>query len=158
MIEGLRVTARKKDGAPLAFFKLTDRTGEVQIKCWSGPYARYKSLIEENAVVIIKGKMHNETEIDDEGQEIVTDAGISVNIIEKLTIQKTGKIIASVPSIFDWTDTIYQKAQKYADNNGCMLVVHDLLLDEVREANFRVSEKILSAGLDKDGITLVKLA
>jgi DNA polymerase-3 subunit alpha len=158
MIEDLRVTARKKDGAPMAFFKLTDQTGEVQIKCWSKPYAQYKNLIEENAVVVIKGKMRSETEIDDEGQEIVTDAGVSVNLIDKLTVQKTGKIIMSVPSIFDWTDALYQKAQKYTDNYGCMLVVHDLLLDEIREADFRVSEKILSSGFDKEGIALTKIA
>lgn len=158
IIEDLRVTARKKDGAPLAFFKLSDQSGEVEIKCWTKPYALYKDVIEDGAAVVIKGEMRTESEIGEDGQEIVIDSGISANSVEKLAIQSKSQYVLSIPSITDWVDAAHKKALKFADENGGALMVHDLSLDEIREANFRVSEKILAAEFGIEGATLAKLS
>jgi len=155
LITELRVRPRKKDGAPLAFFKLVDRTGEIEIKCWTKEYAKYKKLIEEDAVVSITGVLRYTKECDDEGQEIVVDSGITVKTLKQLTLPDFTQVMISVPFITDWSDSVQEQALRYEKADGCELIVHDQLQEEMRLATFRVSPDILSARIA--GATIAKI-
>jgi DNA polymerase-3 subunit alpha len=153
MISELTIKQRKSDGKPLAFFKLTDKTGETSVKCWTKEYALFKDLIDDGAVVVIEGRMDVE-DPDDESSE----AGLTVKTLKEITIPNKTQIIISVPSVIVWIDKIRELVSEYAsENGGCKLVVHDMLLDELRDADFTVAEKILSANFGDD-ISIRKLA
>jgi DNA polymerase-3 subunit alpha len=157
LISELTIRQRKKDGAALAFFKLTDKSGDMEIKCWTKEYAEYRDIIDDGVIVVIEGYMKTERDVDEEGLETITDSGITVKKLKKLVLPNTSKILMSVPFIGVWVDEAYSKASKFADDDGCVLIVHDTLLDEMRESDFKVSEKILSASFG-EGISLSKLA
>lgn len=63
LIEDLRLTARKSDGKPMAFFNLEDKTGTIEVCCFTKQYEQYGELVEEDAVVRITGFV-NEKEIE----------------------------------------------------------------------------------------------
>lgn len=53
IVEELRVVKRKKDGQPLAFFTLTDLSGQYPCACFVKEYSQYGDLLEEGAVLCV---------------------------------------------------------------------------------------------------------
>ena len=52
---------KQKDGSPMANFTLSDRTGEINAVCFARSYAAYADLIQNGAVLVVSGKVREDT-------------------------------------------------------------------------------------------------
>ena len=143
IVSELQIRQRKKDGADLGFFVLSDKTDEIQVKCWTKEFEKFSHLIFDDAVIELEGYLRTETEVNDSGEDYVVDRSITVTGIKPLKMPNHGKIIIAVSSIFDWTDRIYDIVNGFNDAQGHALVVHDMKFDEMRQAKFKVSPDLL---------------
>ena len=66
IVSSLNIKKRKSDGAPMAFFKLEDRTGSIDVCCFTKAYASYGKMLEEGSVVMLTGDINAEVSDDDE--------------------------------------------------------------------------------------------
>ncbi|HET9447338.1 MAG TPA: DNA polymerase III subunit alpha, partial [Steroidobacteraceae bacterium] len=82
IIAACRIVKTRK-GDRMAVFMLEDLTGTVETVVYSEPYKQYASLIENDAMVLVKGRI----EIDDEGRAKIRTAELSpISVLtEKLT-------------------------------------------------------------------------
>ena len=148
IISNMQVRQRKKDGAELCFFTLSDKSDEVDVKCWTKEYSQFRELFDDDAVVELTGELVTEYDENDEGEDYVVERAISVADAKPLRLPNKQTVMVTVPSIFSWTDKVYDDVSRYADENGCTLVVYDTLFDEMRSASFKVSPDILSTKIN----------
>ena len=133
VISDLRVKARKSDGAPLAFFKLTDKSGTIDVACFTNQYKQYGELLADGEVLIING--HTD-EKDDKIQFITKSMDIPEINIPPIAI--------AVKDIADWMERVIKIAALYvADEDGNPLIVYDEMMDEFRITTMQVTPNIL---------------
>ena len=112
ILSGVREVVTKKSGAAMAFGKLEDSTGSLQIVIFPKSYEEYKDLFKDDSVVLVKAKVDNR---DEEIQLVVekisapTDIGAdsaSANPDHEIfiprhtvpaTLQELGKILKAAP-------------------------------------------------------------
>lgn len=140
IIKGLRKTVRKSDSKPMAFFKLEDRTGEVDINCFTAAFEQYGMYIEEDAVVKITGRCTEEDSFFEE------DGKIYKVSVKKLEVVKPIRqsILIHVPSIEQWTETIYPLVKDYESSDGYNAVVRIGNTNTLQKLAFDVSYDILT--------------
>ena len=148
IVSGLQIKQRKKDGADLGFFTLSDKTDEIPIKCWSREFEEYRELIFDDAVIELEGTLRTEIEANENGEDFVVERSISVRSVKPLRMPRHGDITIAITSVMDWADRVYDAVRLYSDEFGHGLVVHDTMLDEMRKASFRVSPDLLTAGIE----------
>lgn len=152
LITNLRLANRKSDGKQMAFFTLEDKTGSIEVNCFTKAFDNYGSLINnEGKVVIIQGDIFEEESFfKDSTQEDNIENTDTINIELKLNMIKAfniepnlPKIIVHVPNLVDWTEKIHGIIRNYRSSSGNPLVVHDMMLEEFRETNIKVIAKDL---------------
>lgn len=138
VITDLRITARKKDGAKMCFFKLTDKTSSVDVCVFTKKYALFGDKIEEGAAYIIEGEFHDEvSEVDDK----LSFFANSISIVE----EKKKAIIMEVPSYASFhIDEENEFINKHQVKNGRTFYIYDKALNEIRIAKYLVSENVLN--------------
>lgn len=139
MITGLRITSRKSDGSPLAFFALEDKTGSVAVNCFSKKFAECEQYLQEDAIVKIKGRC-----IEDDGGNGDNESVLKVIVdcMENVQQNKT-PIILSVPSVMDWTNNISKRIRPYLDKDGSPLILYDKMFCRYRQTGLLVNRDIL---------------
>lgn len=151
VIEDLRLTARKSDGKPMAFFNLEDKTGTIEVCCFTTPYENYGELIEEDAVVRIKGYV-NEKEFEMANDEEDTEEGddrkeVYLNfVVDSLKVihPDLNDIRIVITDISEWDNTLKKLTQKhYICESGHPLTIYDRLNSEFRKTYFYIKEDIL---------------
>jgi DNA polymerase-3 subunit alpha len=60
-------TRTTKKGDRFALFRLEDQFGSVKVVCWPEQFNRYKSLLQDDAVLLVRGKL----ELSDEGDSTI---------------------------------------------------------------------------------------
>ena len=55
IVTDLSIKKRKRDGAPMAFFTLEDRTGSIEVCCFTKAYALFKDVLKEGEAVVLSG-------------------------------------------------------------------------------------------------------
>lgn len=140
IIKGLRKTTRKSDGKPMAFFKLEDRTGEVDINCFTTPYEQYGLDIEEDAVVKITGRCTEEESFFEE------DELIKKISLKKLEVVKPIRqsILIHVSSMEQWTEEVYPLLKSFATDDGYNAVVQISNTNTLQKVAFDVSYDVLT--------------
>lgn len=135
LISNLEVKYRKTDKAEMAFFTLSDKTGDISVCCFTRPYATYKNYLADDTVVKIKGDIMSGQE-DGDVQKISVE---SVSLVQPL--KKT--IIIYIRDIEEWVVTTERALKPYVAKNGNPSVVYDLSMDEFRSCEFSLSPTVL---------------
>lgn len=140
IVTNLRIVNRKKDGKPMAFFELEDKSGYISVCCFADQYEKFSSFVEENKIVKISGK------IDEQIDDFNEDVKLTLYLQKIEYIQKVlPDIIIGVNSILDWQENVYPYIlnNNYQTNNGYKLLILDRLFNEIRTCDFNVSQTIL---------------
>lgn len=140
IIKNVRKTTRKSDGKPMAFFKLEDRTAEVDINCFTKTYEQYGLLVEEDAVVKITGSC-SEEESFFEDEDMVKK--INVKTIEEVKPIRQS-ILIHVESVKEWVEIVYPLVKGFASSDGYTAVVHIGNTNTMQQTEFDVSYDILT--------------
>ena len=102
-ITGLTIRKRKKDGAPMAFFTIEDRTGSIKACCFAKIYAEYGEILKEGNAYIFTGNVHAEETfvgtVSDDGEE----SG-HADIELKLFVESVKTAKEKLPKIFAKAD------------------------------------------------------
>lgn len=144
-IEDVKIKKRKSDGAEMAFFTLTDRTGSIDCNCFTKSYRKYRGLISEGSVVVINGNMmleENERSGDEEDED---DVKYKMSVYEILPVKK--KQTTVLYPVKDFALFHIEKENDfrslYESKSGHPLIIWDRTLDKMREMKYRVNDDIL---------------
>lgn len=148
IIKDLRETNRKSDGAKMAFFTIEDLSGEIEVKCFAPTYAKFGTLINEDAVVKIIGRVDEEEDAfnssaEDEDEEEKTKLTLTAKEIHIIEAVKN-PICIKVKHLIEWADC-QNALMGYRDNNGHVLYVFDEMSGKIRKSNIKVSKEILKS-------------
>lgn len=140
IITDLRLTSRKTDGAGLAFFKLEDLSGSIDVCCFTKAFTEFKQLIKENSVVKISGKCFEDDDSSDN-----TILKVSVNSIETVA-EVRPTITISVKHPIEWQESVRNDIRVYlaGETTGCALNVHFEMDGTNRKTNLYVMPSILN--------------
>lgn len=151
VISGLRITQRKKDGKPMAFFTLEDKTGMIETCVFTATYANYADMLEEGAVIEVIGNInavYDEFENDEyESGENSEKLQLVAQEIQKARKMR-GTVVVSIPSIDKWKEIDNKLKEAYSEE-GDVLIVYDEELTEFRrfkEPRY-VTDKVFTLGL-----------
>lgn len=151
VISNLQIKNRKSDGAEMAFFQLEDRSGSIDIACFTKSYQRFKEFIAEGKVVKIHGKCDVETKIignedDEERKEYVTKK-VFVETIENVS-ETLSTYILTVPAYAVFHIENEETLRKeYEEKGAHPFVIYDSVMGEMLEMNYKVSDALLNSGL-----------
>ncbi len=136
IITNLVIKARKSDGQKMAFFTLEDKTGSIEVSCFTKEFKAYGSLIKDGAVVKVKGNATLETYGEETEMKFIAKEIISVNIKQLSLLME----VSSYASFFlDGEQTFISE---YKDDNGRDLLIYDRTTGEIRKATYKVSERV----------------
>ena len=138
MIGNIRKAKRKIDGKDMAFFTLEDKTGIINVSCFTKAFSEYGGLIEEGNVVKIFGLVKEE----DDGEEVRFI--LFANKITQLP-KRLKKVMISVPDLGRYME-ITKELESYKGNDF-ELIIHDQMLGEIRKTNRKVNDEILKANI-----------
>lgn len=139
IIKDLRITQRKKDGANMAFFKVEDKTGEIEVACFTKAFDQYGELLHEDEVVKLIGTCQEEAAFNDDEEMIKK---FYVNEIKEVKPFRD-KILVHVKDIEEYTEKYNDIRNYYGTNDGHQLFVHIDNTSSLREADFQVTDAIL---------------
>lgn len=145
IIEDVRYTRRKRDGAEMAFFKLNDVSGTIDVCCFSNAFAEFGLEIIPGNAVAITGKV---PEIEEETQT----PQLFVQSIKRLE-RKKQHLILSMKFLDDWTDRIYDEVLAYKGKD-CTASVYFTTTGEIRPVEFGLDKSILTAYIEGLEITI----
>lgn len=157
LITNLRLTQRKSDGAPMAFFTLEDLTGNIEVNCFSQSFASYGSLVgEEGKVVLLEGKVVEEEAYTSSNDDVDnTDGNDTIETVLKFNMYSAKPIEPEMPKIrlwvkhlIEWDEILQHKVRAYRTGKGNPLIIYDAMMGEYRETDWRVSPDILKSGLN----------
>lgn len=144
IIEDVRYTKRKKDGADMAFFKLNDASGTIDVCCFTKAYEEYGEFIAAGNAVAITGKI---PELEDDTET----AQLFVQSIKSLE-RKKQHLILSMKFLDDWTDRICDEVMMYKGKD-CTGSVYFTTTGETRPLAFGLSNDIKNAYIE--GLTVI---
>lgn len=134
----IEIKHRKKDGKPMAFVKVEDKTGEIMCNFFTNAYEKYGKYLQEGNVLTISGDITlEESEEDDE----VLPVMMVEMAYPSAKAKKQYMLTVSSYAVFHES---YENEfhEKYAERNGHKLYIYDEALNEKRLAKYRVSEKV----------------
>lgn len=148
LITNLRLANRKTDGKQMAFFTLEDKSGSIEVSCFTKAFEDYGNIInKEGNVVLIKGDVFEEFSSSSDFQSSEDDTAnieFTLNMIKADNVEPNlPKIIIHVPNLVDWTEKIYPIICNYRSSVGNPLIVHDMMMEEYRETDLKVISKDL---------------
>lgn len=145
VIKDVQIKKRKADGKPMAFVNLEDKSGTIKVRFFTDPYDRCKDDIEVGKVVVVTGNAKEEDVFgssDDQEKEFVFDAK-NIHAAKK----KRRKFFMTVHSYatFHLFDEPGFRAD-YEEADGNDLLIFDQMMEETREASYKISDLALSNG------------
>lgn len=135
-IEDFHTAKTKKDGSLMAFFTITDAYSSIKALCFPDKYADLKDKIKEGAVFVFEGTV---SEKKDETSFIVNKV--------KTPDAVNGTIIIDPGSLHLFHLNEDKFRNEYEKKDGFRLGFMDNITGRIREATYRVSEKVLECGL-----------
>lgn len=132
IVSDYSIKRRRKDGAEMAFFTLSDLTESIDVCCFTQSFSMYNGLLSEDAVLKIRGNI-----IEEENGE----KKLSVETIEPLK-QKTKSIL-----IFAKKSVLGGELQNlmtpYVAQNGFPCKIYDTMMAEFRDCDLLLSPAII---------------
>lgn len=138
---------RRRDGAPMGFFNLSDLSGQIEVCCFTDAYAQYQSLLIEDEVVQIIGELMEDT--DNPGRKKLSVKQFTgtgrrrvCSCVEKLKQQKE-TIVIYVEGVEVLEEGLWNSITPYIAQNGNPVKIYDLCFDRYRNCNFLISPTIM---------------
>lgn len=146
VITKIDLKKRKKDGKPMAFLTVEDKTGSVQVNVFTSPYEKYEKLIKDGAVVLIDGKAEEKEVFGTGGDDMEPELEI-VFTAERIqpAYRTAGKVIIHVSSMARFhvkEEKEFRKKYGTKDNRHA-LYVHDDRTGTMYKMAYGVSEAVL---------------
>ena len=116
-------------------FVLEDLTGEINCICFTKTFKEYKDFIKEGAVVILKGKVMADEELDPETNEVL-NVEIQIAVSEISSVDAEQRVYVKLPTIFHWTDKAKSIFEKYPGQDP--LYIYFEAEDQVYETKKKV--------------------
>ena len=135
----IRITKRKRDGAGMAFFTLSDRTGEIPCACFTRTYPYIKGLITDGNVIVAEGNMMKNRGRDEEGSSMQ----FSVSSVSAVSSKKNILILGVNSYALFHIEKEDAFREKYEDENGRKFLIYDEDMNEFREPKYRISADVL---------------
>lgn len=139
LIENVRITERRSDGKPMAFFTLCDQTSSVKVNCFTGPYATYAPLIQPGQVVKIYGKIKEELKYNQENEKELI---MTVKTMEHCQPDNP-PIFVSVIDMDWYQNYVRDKLYHYMEEDGFPIYLHDSSTGAIYKLNERFSQELL---------------
>ncbi len=124
---------KKADGKNFAIFNLEDKTGTIEVKCFTKAFESFDEFVENGKVVEIKGK----------GMIQEDTVSVMVESISEVYPEMQETIYMYGNSIVDWVEN-FDKIQKFENPYGYELCFIDKALKSVRKSTFKVDKKIVN--------------
>ena len=140
IISELKLKTRKKDGKPMAFLTVEDKTGSMEAAVFAAKYADSAKYLKLGNAVVITGSVKEE-------ETLMTDEnGLPVKVkkmyVEKMTAPAPARklrMTVSSYAVFHVTEEPEFK-KKYEDPEGAKCILFDKTLGQFRELTYRISE------------------
>lgn len=147
IISDFQVKYRRKDGAPMGFFTLSDLSGQIEVCCFTDPYAQYQSLLAEDEVVQIIGEIMEDQENPDRKKLSVkkfsgTGRKTASDCVQKLQQQKE-TVIIYVDGVETLEEGLWNFITPYISQNGNPVKIYDLCFSQYRDCDFLISPTII---------------
>ena len=129
---------KSRDGAEMAFFKLSDSTGEIEVCCFVDAYKKVKEFLKEDVAIKVIGKLMNDK----------SDDGRKVSMQEAEQLRPKDKVITVYTKLYlsgvgEEDGELWNLLKPYVSRQGSPLRLYDTLMDEFRDTNLLVSPAIL---------------
>ena len=143
IIKGLAIRQRKKDGANMAFFKLEDKTGEMEVCCFTKAFDEYGELIHEDEVVKLVGTCNEEAGFNDD------ETTVRKFYVSKVLSVKPYRndIILHVRDIEEYTEKYNDIKEYYVTSDGHNLFIHIDNTSRLVQFEHQVTEGMLHNNL-----------
>lgn len=106
-VEDFKILNRKSDGAEMCSFSINDLTGNMDCIIFVKQYAKYKHLITNNNICIVKGFLKVEMDLDNPENN-----KLQINVQEIEEIKNTEKVYIKVQTFQDWTNKVKQLVEE----------------------------------------------
>lgn len=138
IVQNYREKNRKLDGKKMAFFDMADTSGAIPVCCFTKAYAEYGHLLEEDAIVLIEGKVMADEE---NGQD---EPEIKISVDKVSEVQPEKDVILIYDSDPDtWQRLTFNKIKPYISQDGNPAQVYFSLFGELRETDLRLNPVIV---------------
>lgn len=137
-IENVSIKKRKRDGAEMAFFTLSDRKGQIECMCFADSFRNCRDMISEGNVVSVTGKML--TDENDTGEIEYKFSVYKVSSVEKKLFPVALGVDSYALFHIEKEDAF---RRMYEDRQGHPLFIWDRAMDKFREMKYKVSDEVL---------------
>ncbi len=139
VVTDLKEKKRKKDGKSMAFFKLEDKSGSVDVCVFTKAYEQYGHLLKNGRVMRITGNV--QLEQIDEDTVAVRFFAEAVSTVKEIS----SSCVLTVSSYYSFHAVAEPGfIDQYASENGMEFYIYDKAMQEMRKMTYRVNEKVLS--------------
>ena len=144
IVKGLNIRQRKRDGANMAFFKIEDKTGEIDVSCFTKAFEEYGEFIHEDEVIKLVGVCQEEAAFGD------SDEMVRKFVVNKISPVKPFRsdILVHVSDIEEYVEKRKDIVERYGTNDGHNLFVHIDNQSRIAQCDFQVTENILHNNLN----------
>ena len=147
LITDVRIVKRKKDGKEMAFFTLEDKSGSIEVNCFTNEFEKHGDLIADGNVIAIEGQVKEEIVFSPSNDEEADD---EEEVIFKITLEKVAQaapnrstIVVHFNNIGDYIKNEAYIKETYATEQGHPLIVDIIMEDKLRKSTLTVSDKII---------------
>ncbi|MBP6979920.1 hypothetical protein KBB41_02650, partial [Candidatus Curtissbacteria bacterium] len=98
IISSMRRTFTKAKGEEMAFIKIEDETGTMDVVVFPKTFSQFKSVLNEDAIVILEGKLDSREEESAILAEIITDLSILPDVAPTTVMVSASSHIPHTPS------------------------------------------------------------
>ena len=137
IITNLRVTNRKSDNKPMAFFTLEDKTGTINVACFTEKFAEFGNLIKEDAVVQIKG------DVKEEENEFEDSVELQLKLVVqsvKIASAKKERIIIKVASFGEYS-RLQKEFLSCRDDAGDEMLIYFEDIGQLRKFSYKINKE-----------------
>lgn len=137
VVINLQIKSRKKDGAKMAFFELEDRSGKIDVCCFTKAYAEYADVIKEGAVLKLIGKV----DVEEEEEE----TRLKFFVSEATIIAEEKKpVLLAIESLEQFKAISDTFRETYEEKEGRALILYDMKADKFVRYPVKVRDSILT--------------
>ena len=144
MLADVRIVNRRRDGRPMAFGKLEDRSGSIEVCVYTKKYDRLAKYMKDGNVLRIAGRIvEEETSVLDENGNPVTELKLIADTAGTVNKKKAPFVmnLTSYPVFHVDREAAFRK--KYEDANGHPVTVLDASSGRARYLSYRISDAAL---------------
>ena len=144
IISELKLKNRKKDGKPMAFFTLEDKSGSIEVSVFTNQYTRCAKYLKEGKVVVVNGKIvEEETSMTDENGLPIKVRKFIADSMTAAKPDRRAMITVSSYAVFHVSEE-EDFRKRHETEDGYRFLIYDQTLDQIRPMKYRVDESVFA--------------